>query len=328
MPVRVKVADMAIDPNLAVLQLAAGQRLLISRRQCYAAGLNERQIRYRLQRKHWKQVHPHVFAVDCREPTDWEARVLAAVLSVPGAVASHRTALWLHGVRTLGRPEQIELSAPNGCREQREGVLIHQHRDLPPADTTVAAGIPVTTCARGIIDLAGTVGPVERLEMMDEAIYAEATTRSQLLHRARACRSGRAGVSQLIRALDRHGARRFRSWLEAEAARQWRAAGLPEPSWNVVVRDTRGRIGEVDALFPGGVVVVELDGLRFHSSQAQRRRDRARDRRLVLSGRVVLRFDWEDIVRRPHAVVDEIREALVAHPGPWRIPVGEAHPGG
>lgn len=55
---------------------------------------------------------------------------------------------------------------------------------------------------------------------------------------------------------------------------------------------------------------MELDGLRFHSLLAQRRRDRARQNDLVMAGYRVLRYTWQDVVKQPQRVVAEIRRAL------------------
>jgi hypothetical protein len=301
---------MASSPEQRIQAHAAKQLQLVTRAQAYAAGLSPRQVAYRVQTGRWKQVRRDVFAVNGRAPASWEAVVLAVVLGVPGSVASHGTALWLLGVPRLGKPDVVEISAPNGCRMQLHGVVVHQHRHLGAEDRTTVGDVPVTTGERTIIDLAGTLELGERLGVLEDAILHRAARRVVFVRRARACTVGRAGLAVLIEAAGDEGADRFRSWLEGQAARTWAAAGLPEPTWNVVLRDGRGRIGEIDAVFPGGIVTVELDGLRFHCTPAQRRKDKARDRRLALSGRLPLRFDWEDVVLRPDAMVAEIGDAL------------------
>ncbi len=88
------------------------------------------------------------------------------------------------------------------------------------------------------------------------------------------------------------------------------AAGLPARETNVVLVDARGRIREVDVLFRKARLVVEWDGLRFHSSAAQRRRDRAGDRRLVIARYRVLRFECQDVRTRTGHVAEEVRAAL------------------
>lgn len=311
-----------LTPDERVLRLAADQRMLVSRRQARNAGLSARQIKRRVTTGRWLRVHPEVFAVDGRAPRTWHARVMAAVLVVPDGVASHRTALYLHGVRCLRKTGVIEVSAPRGCATALAGIRVRSRRHLPAEDRAVVDGIPCTTAERALIDVAGELEHRTRLAVLEEALYSRSADRRRFVRRARACSRGRPGVRTLAETADDRGAARFRSWLEAEASQRWQEAGLVEPSWNVDVYDRAGRIGEVDAVFPGGVVVVELDGLRFHSSPAQRRQDKARDRRLVLSGRVVLRFDWKDVVERPQLVIDQIGEALEVTAGRPAMPVG------
>jgi hypothetical protein len=317
-----------LTPDERVLRVAADQRMLVSRRQVRDAGLSARQIKRRVTTGGWLRVHRDVFAVDGRAPRTWRARVMAAVLVVPDGVASHRTALYLHGVRCLRKTGVIEVSAPRGCATALEGVRVRSRRHLPAGDRTVVDGIPCTTAERAIVDVAGELEHRTRLAVLEEALYSTSADRRRFVRRARACSRGRPGVRALAEVADDRGAARFRSWLEAEASQRWQEAGLPEPRWNVDVHDRAGRIGEIDAVFPGGVVVVELDGMKFHSSPAQRREDKGRDRRLALSGRVVLRFDWKDVVERPRLVIDQIREALEVTAGRPAIPLQPLPSGG
>jgi hypothetical protein len=310
---------MDTTPEQAVMRTAADQHMMITRQQAYDAGLSRWQIAQRVASGRWRQVRRDVFRVDGRNPTSHEAAVLAVVLSIPGAVACGRTALDLLGVSTLGRPNRIEVSVPNGCRRRETGVRLVQRRlVLTAGDRTTVRGIACTTAERAIIDLARELTFPQALEVLEAALSSGAADRRQFVRRARACSIGRAGVRALLEIAADEGRARFRSWLEMEAARIWSEAGLPAPAWNTVLRDRRGRIGVVDAVFPGGVVVVELDGLKWHSTPAQRRRDAERDRRLVLSGRVVLRFGWKDVVVHPELVVQQVREALSLQGAPLR----------
>ena len=85
---------------------------------------------------------------------------------------------------------------------------------------------------------------------------------------------------------------------------------VPEGDWNRQVKDAHGRVREVDLCYPQARLIVEFDGLRFHMRRHVARKDRATDRRLQLAGWTVLRFTWEDVVFRPEAVANEIKQAL------------------
>ena len=127
---------------------------------------------------------------------------------------------------------------------------------------------------------------------------------------------GRPRAQRLIDLTEPGADGTFRSWLERHAGSVFRKAGLPEPEWNVAVHDGDGLIGVVDVLWRPKVI-VELEGIRFHSMPSQLGRDRYKLRRLVLSGWIVLPFSWHDLVKRPEAVVDQIRRALATRPSDW-----------
>lgn len=64
----------------SVLDVAAGQRFLITRMQVFDLGGSKHHIESRIRHGSWQRVHPGVYQVDCR-PLDWESRLLAAVLA-------------------------------------------------------------------------------------------------------------------------------------------------------------------------------------------------------------------------------------------------------
>lgn len=66
-------------------------------------------------------------------------------------------------------------------------------------------------------------------------------------------------------------------------------------------------VGHVDLLVDGWLV-VEVDGFAFHSDRASYREDRRRNGVLSRHGYVWLRPTFEDVVRRPAWMVDEVRE--------------------
>jgi hypothetical protein len=304
------------DPSAAqrattrILKLAGGQRRLVTRAQARECGLSGRQIRYRVRSGQWTEPRPLVYCT-IGKVTEWKTKVLAVVLSIPGAVASHKTALWLHGVHRLERPEIIEVTAPYGYHRDLPGVLVHQTRSLTSTDTTMVDGIPTTTGERTVIDMAGVLELAERLAVLDEAVGAKAAERGTLHRRAIALQNGRPGLGPIINATRPGAENDFRSWLERYASGVFERACLPAPRWNVDVHDRRGRIGTIDVVFPpGDLVTTELDGLRFHSSAAQQQKDRARDRRLLLAGKIPLRYTYDDVLNRPEEMVSEIRDAI------------------
>ena len=62
--------------------------------------------------------------------------------------------------------------------------------------------------------------------------------------------------------------------------------------------------------FPAQRVAVEVDGWAWHMTVDRFVGDRQRQNAVVNLGRIVLRFTWHDLVRRPEVVINEIRAAL------------------
>jgi very-short-patch-repair endonuclease len=57
-------------------------------------------------------------------------------------------------------------------------------------------------------------------------------------------------------------------------------------------------------------LVVEVDGLKFHSTPARFERDRRKDADLMLAGYRVLRITWRRLTREPGQVVALLVAAL------------------
>ncbi len=83
---------------------------------------------------------------------------MAAVLALGGdAVLSHATAAGAWDLRRLGSGA-IHVTVPSTAgRKRRRGIRLHRSRTLTPDQTTRHRGIPITTPARTIIDLARTL---------------------------------------------------------------------------------------------------------------------------------------------------------------------------
>lgn len=296
------------DRDAAVL--ATRQDGLLSLRQCREVGLTRSQVTSRVARGRWEQIRPGVSRIRGTRPT-WAGQVLAAVLAAgPGAVASHATAARLLGLQRAPVPEAVEITVPRPRHPRLAGVAVHQSRELSPLDLVRVGAVLCTSGPRTLVDLGSRLGDDLLTALVDDAVFGGVAERGAVHRRAAELAAGRGGSGVLIRLTAPDAGETFRSWLEREAARALHEAGVPEPEWNVVVTDGQGVVGEVDACWRVARVVVEFDGLRFHSSDEQRRADRARDRRLTLAGYRVLRYTWLDVRRRPEMVATQIGEAL------------------
>ena len=263
------------DEPLAAL--AAEQGGPVSRGQARAAGLSRGMIGRRVAQGRWHEVFPGVWAVGHRAMTPKGWLVAAVLAGGPGAVASHRSAAWWHGVLPTSRSRHDVTT-----RRHRESDRIDFHRcRLTDADVTVVEGVPVTTLARTFLDLAEVV-PRRRVERaVDEA---DATPLREVVE------------------LHAPGSTLTRSELEERFLELVDAAGIDRPRVNHHVAGY-----EVDAWWPG--LAVELDGHRFHGTRRRALADRRKQRALEAAGHRVLRFGWEEVVHHPAEVVAALASA-------------------
>jgi hypothetical protein len=196
------------------------------------------------------------------------------------AVLSHRCAAALWGILE-GWPVTVDVSAPRRIAS-RPGIRIREAA-IVPDERTVHAGIPVTTVARTLLDLAAVLQPHElnqALERAEAMRLSDRTPLVALLERHR----GRRGTAAL-RAAIKEGIRPAvtKSELERRFLTFVERAGLPRPQTNVWLQ-LRGEWLEVDCAWPEQRVIVELDSRAYHQTTAAFERDRKRDRKVQAAG--------------------------------------------
>jgi hypothetical protein len=136
----------------ALLTVAAGQHGVISLDQVVDRGISARTIGRRLAAGEWVCEFPGAFRIGIFPPT-LESRAMAACLAAgAGAVVSHRTVAALLGAP--GVPRWIEVTVPSAPHRALDSVQLHV-ATLSERDVCQVHGIPSTTAARLVIDLAG-----------------------------------------------------------------------------------------------------------------------------------------------------------------------------
>jgi hypothetical protein len=169
----------------------------------------------------------------------------------------------------------------------------------------------LTNLPRTLIDLAAILDDGELRAAFDSALRqdtANAAWISRVLNRHG---PGRRGVGRLRALVDeyRRGDEVPDSALESLGVELARATGRkPELHWNVP--EGARHVAEVDLAWPKLRVCVEFDGWKQHGTRAAFVGDRARDRALVKLGWTVLRYPWDDVVRDPDAVVEDLVRIL------------------
>jgi very-short-patch-repair endonuclease len=282
-----------------VVEVAEKQHGVVTLAQLRAAGLGEKAIRHRVGRRWLVRMHRGIYRVG--PVADPLAAPFAAVLAGgPSAVLSHDAAAILHGL-AKGPPRRFDVTITSGHRRP-QGVVLHRAR-LREDERTLREGIPVTTAARTLVDLATRWRRRDLERAVEQAVILGAATEDELREAAEIRRKGAARLRAVLDALTSPSL--TRSEAERRLLELIRSADLPRPVTNT-------RIGryEVDALWPDHRLVVEVDGYAFHSTRQAFERDRARDAALQVAGHRVLRLTWRQIAGRPHAVVATLAAAL------------------
>ena len=195
---------------------------------------------------------------------------------------------------------------------RRVGHHLHTSQHLDPIDTEERFGIPVTSPARTLIDLATLCSPQQLTKALDGALRDLLVTDRFLHERINDLRSqGRYGIPKLLGVIEGSEIDRgCHSWLEREYIRLVIAAGLPAPSPQQVLGRRQRSLIRVDFRFPGTPVVAEVLGYRWHRTTAQMSIDAERINQLVLDGFIPMQFTYEMVVRNPQLVVDTTTHAL------------------
>jgi hypothetical protein len=182
---------------------------------------------------------------------------------------------------------------------------VHRVRRLDPDDRTARDGIPVTTVARTLLDLAETLAPTQLQHSFEEAERLGLLD-MRAIERLRDRSRGRRGLKPLAALVEAHcgPAPMTRSELERRFLDLCRDAGLPPPIANATVANM-----EVDMLWPRERLVVELDGHAYHSTRAAFERDRVRDGALQQAGYRILRLTDRRLAE-PAAVAETVQSLL------------------
>jgi very-short-patch-repair endonuclease len=289
-----------------IARLAAKQRGIVTRRQLMAAGVGPVAIKRRRRAGRLQPIHRGVYAVGHSVLVDGAREVAALLACAPGAVLSHLSAAYQW--RLLPYPANqtpVDITVVGRQPRRTRGIRVHRVRALDRRDLRIRDGIPLTSPARTLLDLAaGIEGEV--LERAFAEGQALRLVRPRDVQEQLARNPRRRGAPALRHLLD-SGPSHTRSEAERRLLRLIRAAELPRPQVNA-------RVGAfvVDFLWPEHKLAVEVDGFAYHSSRAAFERDRRRDASLAAGGYTVLRVTWRQLVDSPEAVVARIAAALAA----------------
>jgi very-short-patch-repair endonuclease len=278
-----------------------------ARRELLAAGIGEDTIDHRIRTGRYLRLYDGVYAIGHADLTVAGRRRAIVLACGPTAVLSHRSAAGAWGLRPDGAA-RWDVTVRKASKVQPDApVRVYRHPTLRDDEITTLDGVPITTVARTLLDLAALLRPHHLRRALEEAEHRhlfDLTAISRTLRR-HPRRPGRRQLVSLVDELSHQAGRRTRSDVEALFLQLCADHGLPRPQVNITNNGA-----ERDFTFAEHGLVVEVDGYTFHSSRRAFQRDRARDRQALREGIRVARFTAHEVVTDPTGVAAELRALL------------------
>jgi very-short-patch-repair endonuclease len=238
-----------------------------------------------------------------------------------GTVASHRTAAYIHALDLLTEPgTTVTVTRPAERRSHwaKPGVHLYVAR-LPDGHVFERFGLPITTVARTVLDLARTAPFREGVVVADSALHQHLTSKKEL--RTVLAENPRARGSCRAVEVVEFADGLSESPLESIARAVFRDCRLPQPALQVQIRGDN-LIGRADFLWEQCQTIAEVDGAMKYADPYRARAQLRRDKMLREAGYEVVHFDWREITSEPEAVAASIRVAF--RRGSQRRPPGSA----
>jgi very-short-patch-repair endonuclease len=293
----------AISRVETVNRIAAGQDGLITRQQLLEVGFSTHSIERRRQNRLLICLHAGVYKVG--PVTGPMVRERAALLACGGGVVSHVAAAVMWQLLPASRAgDVVDVTLPQSRHaRRRKGIRTHR-RTLSDDEITSVSGLPVTTAARTLFDLAAlTTSEMDRA--LAGAEHRFPTIRHELLkllERYPAFKGTRA-LRALI--LDPGAGSFTRSEAEDKLLSLIKSSGLTIPETNVRVSGY-----EVDCYWRRAGLAVEVDGYEHHGSKRAFVRDRQRDTALAAAGIQVVRLSWHQLTKERDRTLVQLALAL------------------
>jgi predicted transcriptional regulator of viral defense system len=307
---------------VAAVDLGKRQHGVISLSQLIDYGFTPAGVRRLVAKKKLHRIHQGVYALGPASLSPLGNRMAAVLACGPGSLLAGRSAGAHLGLIANSSPV-IDVMTPRQVR--RRGIRAHALPALTASDRIVRDGIPCTSVARTLLDLAATGPAVVRpaLEQAEALGEFDLGALTDVLERNAGHRGARR-LRDALAAMTVPGPR-FRSEFERRFRPICLAAGMGEPLINQVVHLPDGPL-EVDYAWPDLQLVIECDGYEFHRRRRDFREDRRRDRRLAAAGVLCLRYVWEDLAD-PGRIARELRTIATRRSGASRPPRRAGPPG-
>lgn len=291
--------------------------------QARAAGCSRATIRYALRTGRWVPLRRGVYveashlAAVAESAAKLHALDVAALLLVidRDAVAGATSAARIFGMDQLGRPgpEPVLLTSAAAIKGAHRSGYRLRSTVLPAHHRTTGHGVPITSAARTVVDLARTRSFTEGVVVADSALRKGLVTLEQLSGMIEDCSTWR-GITRARRVVQLTDPL-AESVLESLSRAAIYQQNLPAPRTQVPLGDAFGRRCRVDFLWEDLRVVGEADGLDKYETSGERttrevvRAEKRREEWLADAGFEVVRWGWED-ANDPPRLAHRLRAAF------------------
>jgi len=290
-------------PDERVALVASEQFGILDLDELKACGLTDRAVRRRIEAGRLHPLHKRVYAVG-HPNVPIRGRFLAAVKACgEGAVLSHVAAAVLWGLlKWDGRSPDVLASTVR----RHPGIRTRRTERLDPVDVRRRHGIPVTSPARTLVDLAAILDAKPLRRVTREAMAQGLVSIPDLADALR--RLGPCRGSSKLQAIVAQGYVPTRSELEDAFLDLITAGGFKPPLVNAPLY-FEGRRIVPDFRWPEQRLTVEADGAQWHDNGVARQDDAERQAILEAHGDRVMRVTWAQTIAKPAQTLMRLREA-------------------
>jgi hypothetical protein len=236
-------------------------------------------------------VEEGVFAIaPVLEHDDW-GHWMGTTLTARATALSHLSAAAAFGFWSLRRRFET-VTRPGSGGPRRHGNILVYRSTVLTEDLAELRGIPITSVARTVLDLARGVSDTALARCVRESIRLDLVTLSDLADTIRRY-PNRRGSRRLAKTLARYSGlplERARSGAEVRALEILRAAGYPLPRLNVRIAGE-----EADLSWASERLIIEIDGGPFHLDVGE---DERKESAWRAAGWSVRRISSDDVYKR------------------------------
>jgi hypothetical protein len=216
-------------------------------------------------------------------------------------------AVRMHGVLKVPDDRRVQVLIPHESKVATWGFAVVERTIHLPKPVFIE-GIPVAPLARALIDAARRIDRLDEIRAMIAYAIQHRLCTPEALQRELA--EGSTIGSALPRRVVHEMNAGIRSVAEAWAKRVIKRSGLPQPQWNVEIRDVEGKLlGITDAWWEEIGLAWEIDSLEYHLGPADYARTVEKHTRFAAAGVMVVHTLPSRIRDNPEAVISELQAA-------------------